>query len=218
MGSSKDSKVPAPVQNIRKYLEEKGLACTADNLKLVPSATRNAAASSMRTALAPTAMAEYKKSKSDAERRQWLQQFILDPACCAREGLNKTKLATLKMNDENVVWVTLEQLAGSSFLNNMEHAKATIATLNSRPHEIAALAAEGILQYEYTSSVTTHKKIKETSTETRAKVELTDNQYGEVTADLTAAEDDGKKGVKRKAQQKERPVLSAEEKSRMPRP
>ena len=138
---------------------------------------------------------------------------------CSKEGINRTVNSTVRQNGDNVVWDTLQQLAGSSFLNNMEHAKATIATLNSRPHEIAGLAAEGILQYEYASSVTTHRKIKETSTETRAKVELTDNQYGEVTADLTHAEDDGKKGVKRKAQPKERPALSPEEKkSRMPRP
>ena len=163
-------------------------------------------------------MAEYKKSNSDAERRQWLSQFILDPACCSNEGINRTVNSTVRMGEDNVVWVTLEQLAGSSFLNSMEHAKASIATFPSRPHEIAGLAAEGVLQYEYTSSVTTHRKIKEQSTETRASVELTDNQYGEVTADLTAAEDDGKKGVKRKAQQRERPVLSEEEKSRMPRP
>ena len=107
-------------------------------------------------------------------------------------------------------WVTVEQLGGPRLLNSMVHAKAIVEAgeLPARPHESAALAALGVRQYFWTSSVTTRSAGVKQEAGTSITTELKPDEYAEVTEDVARA---AGKPVKRKAPPKEKVELSQEE-------
>ena len=95
--------------------------------------------------------AEYRALQTDAERRQFLIDYILDPeSCCKRIGTNSTSRSTNRRETSKVEWLTEEQLAGPKYLNSAAHAKIAIKSMRERPHKTnAGLRAAGVKEYEY---------------------------------------------------------------------
>ncbi len=132
--------------------------------------------------MSSTSREQYGALGSDVERRSYLAQFLLDPEIANANGFNKTYAFDRTSKDAAKHWWTREQLGGPLGLNNMAHADMLIASksLPEQPHEQAALADAGVLQYYWViksdHETTGHAEEAGTS----ADVELKANEYNEV--------------------------------------
>eukprot|EP00959_Pyramimonas_sp_CCMP1952_P362764 7596740-Pyramimonas_sp.AAC.1 len=83
-----------------------------------------------------SALDDYMKLKADADRRDWLAKFVVDPSTggsTASSGTTVTKRDTEKEVDE---WLTEKQLGGPQWLNDPYAAKILCESgdLEDRPH------------------------------------------------------------------------------------
>lgn len=156
----------------------------------------NNLANCFRQSMSDSAKQQYKALAKDDERRAWLAQYILDPAFATCEGFNRTTAFTKQEQRDDEQWVTLEMLKGPSFLNSEEHARIAIKDLDSRPHELAALAEEGVKQYKFSWSVLRRSSGVKDEAGTSAHAELTEKEFADVSTDMAK---NFSKPVKRKA-------------------
>lgn len=143
-------KIPKSVQNARDAMAKLGLEVTADNLqKNLDKQTFAAVSQAFRKALSPESKTAYANLRSDAERRAYVNQFILDPEIARTNGFNRTTAIDESMAKATEGWLTREELGGPLWLNSLKNADLLIAskTLPERPHDNAVLAAAGVKAY-----------------------------------------------------------------------
>ena len=92
----------------------------------------------------------YSKCPNDKKRQQWVAEYILDPKKVKCQGATSVSRNSATTDKEVTIWITEAELGGPSYLNNTGHAALAITTLVNRPHEIGALAAAGVKQYQWT--------------------------------------------------------------------
>lgn len=190
-------KVPKAVLRAREALAEQGIGVTPDKIKNhIKGKELNNLANCFRQSMSDNAKQQYKALAKDDEKRAWLAQYILDPAFATCEGFNMTTAFTKQEQRDDEQWVTEEMLQGPAFLNSAEHARIAIKDLESRPHELGALAAEGVKQYKFSWSVLRRSSGVKDEAGTSAHSELTEKEYAEVSADIGR---NYNKPVKRKA-------------------
>lgn len=195
------TKIPKSVLRIRDKMESLGKPVTAATLREVLDKKEfNNIANVFRQSMSTSAREEYKKVARDDERRAWIAQYIIDPGFASVEGFNVTTAFNKQTAKEEEQWLTQEQLASPVYLNSITHAEAIIKELESRPHEYKVLADQGVLQYKFTMTSTQkeHGVVEENGT--RATAELKENEYAEVTKDITS---NYSRPAKRKAPPKE---------------
>ena len=64
--------------------------------------------------------AEYRALSSDAERRDWIAQYVMDPDGFRCTGTNYHKAINSSLGMKDGEWVTEAQLAGPKHLNDPE--------------------------------------------------------------------------------------------------
>ena len=85
------TKVPKAALMARQRCRDAALEVTPSNLRKLMTGTEfNSLATSFRGSLTPDAKAEYKKLRSDDERRAWICQWVIDPAAGTASGFNRT--------------------------------------------------------------------------------------------------------------------------------
>ena len=111
---------------------------------------RNRATTAMVRTLSVEQKVSYSRCQSDRERHQWVAEYLLDPQKVKCEGATSVSRSSTTTDKAVTVWITEEELAGPTHLNSKDNAAIAVTTLVSRPHEIAALAAAGVKQYQWT--------------------------------------------------------------------
>ena len=181
-------KVPQAVRQARQKLQEKGLPCTGQNLKdALDKKDYNLLGCVFRQKMENGVADDYKQLENTKAKQDWLAQFVLDPSVATTEGYNKSAVFTKSVNRGTSGWLTLEQLASPLHLASEAHAKIQIKSLSSRPHDNPLLAAEGVLQYNYTEKRVVNDSGHKTENGTQARSSLTADQYKEVTDDINSA-------------------------------
>ena len=108
--------------------------------------------------MAPRVKNEYMKLGSDAARREWLAQYVLDPSLAKCSGFNRVTAFSTSSPDAMGQWLHESQIASSAYLNDPAAAKLLCASgdlREQRPSEWPAEAAEGVTQDSFTTTVTT---------------------------------------------------------------
>ena len=83
--------IPKSVQNARDAMKKLGLEVTVENLKSNLDKQEFAAVSqAFRRAMTPEIRTAYANLRSDAERRSYVSQFVLDPEITKTNGFNRT--------------------------------------------------------------------------------------------------------------------------------
>jgi len=111
---------------------------------------RNRATTAMVRTLSVDQTVSYSRCQSDKERHQWVAEYLLDPKKVKCEGATSVSRSSTTTDKAVTVWITEEELAGPTHLNSKDNAAIAVTTLVNRPHEIAALAAAGVKQYQWT--------------------------------------------------------------------
>ena len=135
---------------IAKMKELMGDNPTEDSLKSMDPKTRNAGFSAFNTFLKsrhPESHATYKTFKTDSERRQWLLKFTIegDMNFVTNETIKSTETAS----STEFVWLTIEELGSSTWMNSTTNAAIAITAMESQKHENPALAEAGVKQYKH---------------------------------------------------------------------
>ena len=136
---------------------------------------------------------DYKALTTDEERRSYLCQFVLDPDIVKTTGFNKTTAFDESARRAEEMWWTREELGGPKGLNSMANADILIksGTLESRPHERAALAAAGVVQYQWAETKTEKSTGYRDEASTYGEVELKSDEYKQVQRHIVSSLDDG---------------------------
>jgi len=111
---------------------------------------RNRATTAMVRTLSVEQKVSYSRCQSDKERHQWVAEYLLDPKKVKCEGATSVSRTSTTTDKEVAIWITEAELCGPSYLNSTDHAALAITSLVNRPHEIGALAAAGVKQYQWT--------------------------------------------------------------------
>jgi len=180
MAKADGGKVPKAVCRARETLGQLGLDITGGNLKKLPKDDLNKLATSFRAALADEARSGYKQLQSDAERRDWLAQYILDPEIAACRGFNSTSSFTAQSKKGSSKWLTEAQI--STLLSDPSSAAILCESgdLESRPHEYPSLAAKGVKQYYYTADEDIAEAGVKDEAGVAAEADMTPKQFAEV--------------------------------------
>jgi hypothetical protein len=147
-------KVPKPVVAARGKLQ--GEEITAENLtKFLNKAELNNLANSFRNTMTAQVKDDYSKLKSDADRRGWLAQYIIDPQTASCSGFNKTTAFNKTSSDTEACWLHQSQIAGPNYLNDPAAAAILCASgeLADRASEFASLAAKGWKQFYFSMAM-----------------------------------------------------------------
>ena len=106
-------KEPKPVVLAKQVVAEAGKEVSADALKeTLTTKQYNNLCNVFRQSMSPQTKNDYKKLKTDDERRQWTAAFVLDPALVAAEGFNRTSVFKSETNMKDEMWLSLDQLQG----------------------------------------------------------------------------------------------------------
>ena len=155
----KKSDLPKACQELKEKL---GDDVTSDSIGSKDlAALRNRAAGAMKHHLSvhsPEKLGEFKRLKTDQQRREWLAEYFLDPESGGCVGKNITTRTNEGCEGETEVWVTEEELAGPMHMNSARLAGIAIKSMDSRPRENEALRAAGVLQYKRVTKKTTNKR------------------------------------------------------------
>ena len=111
---------------------------------------RNRATTAMVRTLSVDQKVSYSRCQNDKERHQWVAEYFLDPQKVKCEGATSVSRTSTTTDRAVTIWITEDELAGPTYLNSKDNAAIAVTTLVNRPHEIAALAAAGVKQYQWT--------------------------------------------------------------------
>ena len=121
-----------------------------DITKCPDKSLRNRAHNAMARTLSTDQRVSYSKCANDKKRYQWVAEYILDPKKVKCQGATSVSRTSTTTDKEVAIWITEAELCGPSYLNSTDHAALAITSLVNRPHEIGALAAAGVKQYQWT--------------------------------------------------------------------
>jgi len=129
----------------------------------------------------PQKAAEY-KALSFGQKQVWLQKFKLDPALAWLEAETTTAVGTDENNMTNIEWITVDQLGGPLYLNNMTHAETIMKSglLETRPHELKPLADIGIQQLKWSKNWKTLSDFTRELTKVKATGKMNEEDYSKV--------------------------------------
>ena len=118
-----DAKIPPAVKQVRGILgsNAKNGKITAEELQGLDKTLLNELANNMRNTLQDGPKKAYKGLKTDAERRDWLAYYCMDPAGAVTKGFNRQLNYDEQISDEATVRITKTQMAGPSYLNDASH-------------------------------------------------------------------------------------------------
>ena len=134
----------------------------------------------------PEAIAGFDSLDNDAQRREWLCNFMLDPKSggfTAQNWGERKKRGTQKARK---IWLTECELASPKYLNSAALAAAAIQDMNDRLHELPSLKALGIKQYEYIMHDQTVEKIVEEGARVEQQCDMKADHYAEVSIAVVA--------------------------------
>ena len=141
--------LPKAVAEYKEMLEKLG-GVTPENVSKAGGKMRNQAMNAMKRHIGDDKKAEYEKLNSDAERREWLAEYILNPAEGGCLGKNWTQRTSVSSNKTAWVWLTQAELEGPRWLNSKELAEIAISSMASRKHSTnRALSDAGVLEYRH---------------------------------------------------------------------
>ena len=182
------STLPKPCKDLATRL---GSNVSADALNGKDMASlRNKAFGAMRSHLEKYDAAkfeEFRQLENDLQRREWLSEFILDPASGGSLGKNYAKRELGNHEKDRVAWLTESQLAGPKYLNSADLAKIMIKSLPSMPHENESLRDAGVLVYKYVEKRQDRIKSTIEGAMVEQSASLTPEQYTEVKEAMTEA-------------------------------
>ena len=95
---------------------------------------------------------------SDAQRIQWIRQYLMDPKQALNQGYNKVVNAAYQKEETGWRWLHKEQLEDVLKSKSMAETLVAAKAFEERPSEYEVLAAKGIKQYHYNESVLKKKK------------------------------------------------------------
>jgi hypothetical protein len=121
-----------------------------DITKCPDKSLRNRGHNAMARTLSTDQRVSYSKCANDKKRHKWVAEYILDPKKVKCQGATSVSRASTTTGKEVTIWVTEAELGGPYYLNNTDHAALAITSLVNRPHEVGALAAAGVKQYQWT--------------------------------------------------------------------
>ena len=172
-------KIPKSVQLVRDRLDKSSLPVTTENIKKALGAKEyNTLSNVFRQKLSDAQREKYKASSSDEARRDWVTNFVLDPATAVVGGFNRATSFNKTEDIGEDMWLTLEQLAGE--VRSEANAKIMIQDLESRPSRYPSLAAAGVLEYLYTDERIKRSHGHNHEAGTHAKTELSEKEYEQV--------------------------------------
>ena len=133
--------VPKAVQRARELLLAHGMDSTAANLwKVLPKEDRNQFSASFRTSMTDEVKVGYQQLGTDAERRSWLAQYVMDPQVAACAGFNKTAAFVSESKKGISSWMAEKQIAAAMHSDDDAKLLCESGDLKSRPHEYVPLA------------------------------------------------------------------------------
>ena len=189
--------IPKAVQRARELLLAHGMDSTAANLwKVLPKEDRNKLSASFRSSMTDEVKVGYQQLGTDAERRSWRAQYVIDPQVAACTGFNKTTAFVSESKKGISSWMTEKQIAAAMHSDDDAKLLCESGDLKSRPHEYPSLAASGMKQYYYTADEHTAEAGTKEESGVQAKAELSGQQFQEVKEDIAC--NFGKAGVTRK--------------------
>ena len=112
-------------------------------------------------------------------KQQWLEKFKLDPSMAWLEAEQETSVGAEEKNSNEVLSLTLEQLASPNYLNSEVHAKAVFEAMPKKPHEVKALADIGVEVVEWNRAWKTVSDWHREQVKVRAIGELDEDTYKE---------------------------------------
>jgi len=179
-------KIPKAVGEVRAMFAANKKEITPDTLKDMGTKDYNKLAANFRNSLCQPAKEQYKALKSDAERRKWIHQYVMDPEFGTLTGWNDTRVFAKTTSVDEEEWKTQEQI--EHMLQSKQHAQTIIDSneLESRPHEQCSLARLGVLQYRWISSKVQRAHGQEESAGLRCKADLKASEFTKVKSDMLA--------------------------------
>ena len=188
-------KLPRAIQLIMEIMGKQAQDVTVRDIAGLDGTARKNAMTAMVSAYKtrnPEMLAKYKKCSSDTDRRQWLCTFLIDPACGECSGVNTTAIKNKRSDEDSENWVTLNQLASPTYLCSMDDAKLAITTCDSRPHENAALAAQGIKQYFWVTNRTKRAREQSDTNKVAIKSDIDGEDFEQIRTAMQGALGDTK--------------------------
>jgi hypothetical protein len=187
---SSTSTLPRAMEELKRHL---GADATPDGIKNAPPDVRTRAFSALNSTLKGlhgAKYADYKAITDAAKKREWMINYILDPASGGSVAENVTERSSEDINAARTQWVTLEELASPRFYNSVDNAKLAAKDLPSRLHEKPSLASAGVLQYEETMSF--HDSVTSLKETARLKLQsaLNADEYTEARAHMASGSSD----------------------------
>ena len=123
---------------------------TPENANKANPKLRNKAMTAMQQCIGQDKKAEYKDLTSDDQRREWIAEYLLDPASGGCIGKNFAQRTSTSSNTSLWVWLTLEELSGPRWLNSVKNAEIAVTSMLSRPHSTnSALANAGVMEFRH---------------------------------------------------------------------
>ena len=99
--------------------------------------------------MSPSVRGDYTKLKTDADRRSWLAQYVMDPKTATSTGFNRTTAVNSSMKVGNGQWLHESEIGGPRFLNDSKAAAVLCGSgeLDARDSEFESLAKQGWKQF-----------------------------------------------------------------------
>lgn len=197
------AKLPKSVAAAQAILKGKNLECTGPALKEnLDAKAYLAVTSAFRSACSDKQAEQYRLLQNDAERRDFVAQFVMDPVEFKAVGRNKVTVSNETLDESQGQWLMECQIASSKFLNDDALAKTLCASgeLPSRPHEFECFRKQDLKQYFFKRSlIKTLTGVKDEAT-VEIDSSLTKAEYAEVADGMRDSM--GKSITKKKTQKK----------------
>ena len=192
--------LPKKMQELKEHMEANngGRQITAADIKTADSKLRNKACNAMVHSLSEMQKAVYRRCAKDTDRHEWIKEYILDPNKVKHEGVNTIRRESASSSTSKWIWLTIDELGGSRYLNNPEHAKIAAKSLDSRPHENVGLGTAGVLQYHYNTKEASDTKSITEAAELAQKTDITATDAAELRDHMANSGNPGEEPPKKK--------------------
>ena len=117
-----------------------------------------------------------------AQKRVWASKFRLGPTMAWLEATTATETGVKDANESLIEWLTVDQIGGPMYLNNMQHARIVFdsGALPKKPHEFDLLAQAGVEVVRWSRNWKTLSDWRQDSTQLRATGEMDEDTYTHV--------------------------------------
>lgn len=208
------SALPKAVAEYKEMLEKLG-GVTADNVSKSDGKLRSRAMTAMRRSIGDDKNGEFQKLNNDAERREWLAAYIMDPEKGGCLGKNWTQRTSVSSTATVWVWLTQAELEGPRWLNSKENAKIAVSSMTSRKHSTnKALYDAGVLEYRHEIRKEELKKAIEEGARLEQEAEVAPKDYAGMVEHMANSKNPGAEDVDTRPAKKSRTQKAAAEKDK----